>query len=167
MGKVKDVVITFTIEDVLKDNIEDVTGRKLYVFRDGGTIFYVGMTTRHVLTRVLEHLGRGDFPSYDRVHRLVKENLPQSLEWEIDLYKPRYETTAPAITKDDIERYPDLAMFGESAPLTYYSKSDIEQTETELIAELRPALNVRSNRNKKPLPDRYIGERKAIAGIEL
>jgi len=68
-----------TIQEVLDGHI-DAPDHRLYVVRDGATVFYVGQSARPI-ERIQAHLGLGFFglagPS--TLGRWIEANLPDSL----------------------------------------------------------------------------------------
>ena len=132
-------MLTLKLRDVLEDRTPDAVSEcNLYVVRDGEVIFYVGQSQREVADRVCQHCGMGRHGRGAAFNRksvlgyLVEDNLPESLQWEVDF-----------MTVQDCDKR-----------FNYEARSVIE-AETVLIVELRPALNGSLNRNPMPLPDKY------------
>ena len=131
---------------------------RLYVVRDGATVFYVGQSKRGAVNRVLEHLGRGQFPHLDLLGLVVKANLPGALNWVVEFAKPRYKTVvAPIDDKAWATLSPVVRFSGTREGFEFYSDLDTDRTEKELIQELKPCLNVTHNKDRQPLPDCYHG----------
>jgi predicted GIY-YIG superfamily endonuclease len=122
-------MLSVTIQEALQGDSESA-GHVLYVIRDRRVIFYVGRSV-DPLNRLEEHLGHTGRNMYqpDRIGQLILKNHPASLIWTIDLYTLE-------------ERH----------------SKEIGLAESELIHSLDPCLNFIGNKNRTPLPLRYIKE---------
>jgi len=127
-------VASLTINDVLADHWPPEHERaNIYIFRDADVIFYVGSSPRgKVYNRVRAHI-KTKSGGHSSLHELVKNNMPDSLNWNIDLYR---------VKKTYIR---DL--LGESA--------SIIGIESNIIRRLRPVINQQFNPCPTPLPIRY------------
>ena len=100
----------------------------LYLFRDGGTVFYVGQSYL-AFDRVWEHI-RSGFKARSDVGRFLLCNWPASLNFEIELF---------------CSRAPEFAAIGH----------DLDLAEARLIRQFRPCLNGTLNDEAAALPARY------------
>jgi hypothetical protein len=123
-------VMTLSVSEFLCDtlyhSLRYSTDMSIYTLRDKDLVLYVGRSDNS-RSRLLDHIG----DIYERanitnVGWLVRDNLPASLGWMIDLY------TA-----------------GNWGCL------DAPMAENRAIKELRPCLNVAMNPDPQPLPSRY------------
>jgi hypothetical protein len=146
------LMITRTIREALEAEDEDgmAASQHLYIFRDGDLVFYVGRSAQP-FERLQQHLGQSEtwVTPPDMLGKLILNNLPESLDWNMDV-----------ITLKEIQE-------------VYASKKvsfipSIEIAEGEMIAHCKPCLNHTENRRPTPLPDRYL-KRRAISndGIKL
>ena len=113
----------------------------IYALRDGDLFFYVGRSEL-TLRRLEQHIGSiYDRANVSEVGWLIRDNLPNSLSWGIDLYMPQ-----------------DWGCLNYDAP----------GAENRAIKALRPCLNVAMNPDPRSLPARYRKEeanwRKQIDG---
>lgn len=111
----------------------------LYLFRDDDCVFYVGKTERHVLERLAEHLRAGS-----ALGELVRDNLPSSLNWEIDLYC--FQECASLVKKH---------LRVKMSLSEDQWRRGVQLGERALIREYHPALNVQHADDETDLPDRY------------
>lgn len=112
----------------------------LYVFRDKAkTVFYVGMTSRHILDRLNEHMDLTWGTTL--ISALVLDNLPESDEWRVDLY------ALEEIIPDADERLAKTSLM-----------TLCREAELVLINRLHPALNTQ-HANAMPMPDQYVKAR--------
>lgn len=128
-------MIKATMRDLLEGRLDDQDTHSyyLYIVRDEEVVFYVGQSCHGVVNRLWQHLGRGSFDQgLSWLGRVIEANLPISLDWIIELREPRHKT----------HEY-------------FHSQLDIDDTEKELIEELRPCLNVIYNSLPSPLPELY------------
>jgi hypothetical protein len=79
-------MLTITIRDLCQWNRDGEAPEfaepyAIYRFRDGDFIIYVGKTERNIAERLWEHIGLAG-----RTHltSLIEDNLPGSLDWQID-----------------------------------------------------------------------------------
>ena len=120
-------VASLTIKDVFANQWPSESNlANIYIFRDKDIIFYVGSST-NVYNRVRAHLGikmrnSGNF----KLYVLIKNNLPNSRNWNIDLY--RVNST---------------------------SVGDLVRYEMQIIKRLCPIINAHGNHHPMPLPMRY------------
>lgn len=117
------------LDDFAKGVIKDLPIYRLYVVRDGDTVFYVGQAG-DVVDRLYGHLGQGSWSwatGMSELGKLIKANLPTSRDWRIELYT-----------------------IGE------LGVNGVDLAEEALIDILRPCLNRALNRNPSALPDKYI-----------
>jgi len=120
-------VASLTINDVLADHWPPEHERaNIYIFRDADVIFYVGSSPRgKVYNRVRAHI-KTKSGGHSSLHYLVKNNMPDSLNWNIDLYRVKK---------------------------TYVG--DILSCESAIIYRLCPVINQQFNPYPTPLPIRY------------
>ena len=106
-------------------------GHRLYIVRDGPTVFYVGQSVDPP-ERVRGHLGLGElaFGGRDRLGYFIVDNLPEAQAWQVVLY-----------TLEDCQ--------------AYLGAWDVDDAEQRLIDLARPALNVQGNRDPMPIPAKY------------
>jgi hypothetical protein len=105
VAKVANTTVGDVINDRWPDGWEKAT---LYAFRDGETIFYVGKTV-DIYTRLTEHVTgewHGGWGGYRPLTELIADNLPDSLDWVIELCS----------TKDDLGDA-EAAMIGTMRPV--------------------------------------------------
>ena len=132
-------MIETTVDDLLDGNLDNLNPdmSKIYVVREGDTVFYVGQCRWDILDRLLSHFGKGNWgwaqgPS--RLGELILENLPESRSWQIDFLE----------LTDVAEMFPKFV--GE------WTSNSAEQ---RLIQMYRPCLNRRGNPDPTPLPEQY------------
>ena len=130
-------VASLTIGDVFADRWPPEHERaNIYIFRDAHFIFYVGSSPRgKVYNRIRAHIKTKNNGHPD-LHDLVKNNLPDSLNWNIDLYR---------VNKTGVSSLRSL--IGESA--------FIVSIESNIIRRLCPFINQQFNPCPMPLPIRY------------
>jgi hypothetical protein len=116
-----------TIKEVLSENggIQEADYR-LYLMRDGETVFYVGQS-RNPHNRFLSHLGMDGRSSPSEIGRFIRKNASASDAWLFEQYT--------------------LEEAGD------HSSSDA--AERALIARYRPCFNTMANPDRSPLPARY------------
>jgi len=122
-------VASITIGDIFDNRWPFKTNRanaNIYIFRDKDIILYVG-SSNNVYQRIRAHLGikmrnSGNF----KLYVLIKNNLPNSRNWNIDLY--RVNST---------------------------KVGDLVRSEMQIIKRLRPIINKHGNPCPMPLPIRY------------
>ena len=120
-------VAGLTINDVFADQWPPEHERaNIYIFRDADVIFYVGSSPKSVYNRIRAHLGIGICFGHFELYTLVENNLPNSRNWNIDLY--RVNST---------------------------NVSDILRCERQIIQRLCPIVNIQGNPCPMPLPMRY------------
>jgi len=120
-------VASLTIDDVFADHWPpEHEHANIYIFRDADVIFYVGSSPKSVYNRIRAHLGIGIYFGHFELHTLVEDNLPNSRNWNIDLY--RVNST---------------------------NVSDILRCERQIIQRLCPIVNIQGNPFPMPLPMRY------------
>jgi hypothetical protein len=144
-------MIKITIRDllVLDDKLDaklikliEDSNCRVYLWRDGDIIFYVGKSDVAIIDRLLTHLGRGPWSwgePLSPMGRLVQQNLPESLAWQVELY-----------TIDDC-----AAEIRRHFPRKHVDSVASDVAEKALILEHRPCLNVVDNNFPQPLPGRY------------
>ena len=127
-------VASLTINDVLADHWPPEHERaNIYIFRDADVIFYVGSSPRgKVYNRVRAHI-KTKSGGHSNLHDLVKNNMPDSLNWNIDLYRAKKTYISD--------------LLGESA--------SIIGIESNIIRRLRPVINQQFNPCPTPLTIRY------------
>jgi hypothetical protein len=135
---------TITVKDVLDNTLPESGWEKyrIYVFRDGDFILYVGKTDQNIIDRLEEHLGL-TFRDSSLIGKLVEDNAPLSYSWHIDLMT--LENCESIVHR----HFPTCQMF------------DSRIAEKALIWEYSPALNRESNPNPRPLPHKYTFKREA------
>jgi len=108
---------------------------RIYVVRDGDTVFYVGQTTRPPEDRLHEHrYGRYNYGSpSSNLGEVIEHNEPDSHDWTVELYKPA-----------ECEQYARIQADG---------KTSLSRAEGIIINEYEPHLNGRGD--KTSLPERY------------
>jgi hypothetical protein len=127
-------MITLPLGELLNDSTIDSGEACVYVVRDGKTVFYVGLSTRNVINRILDHCGlsaQAGLP--DSLGRLIFDNAPDSGAWQVEL-----------LTLADCSR-----LLGDPARL------DEQTAEVGLIRLYSPCLNTLSNSNQAALLARY------------
>ena len=132
-------MLEFTMQQVLESDLDIPHEYSLYVVRDGDVVFYVGMSTDPLDCRVYNHVygGYGSGPSH--LGRVVRMNMPESLEWQVQFFDPREVVEGNPLAKE-----------------LYMSKeSKAREGEIALISRLKPCLNVTYNRHGRELPKRY------------
>lgn len=119
-----------TIRAIL-DGQARAPGHRLYLVRDGATVFYVGQSVDPV-ERVRGHLGLGElaFAGTDRLGYFIEDNLPGAQAWQVILY-----------TLEDCQ--------------AYLGAWDVQEAEERLIELARPCLNVQGNTSPSPIPAKY------------
>ena len=120
-------VASLTIGDVFTDQWPpEHEHANIYIFRDADVIFYVGSSPKSVYNRIRAHLGIGTYFGHFELHTLVEDNLPNSRNWNIDLYR-----------------------------VNSANVSDILRCERQIIQRLCPIVNIQGNPFPMPLPMRY------------
>lgn len=145
---------------------EDTVNCIIYMVRDGELIFYIGKSESDVITRLLSHLGYDPWGwgGYSTLGQIIKENLPESREWQIELMSG--EDCMDVLEKRLNSKrsiLPDGTpyLINEHAEPNGYKwserivASDVEGLECKLIAVYRPCLNSRCNSDPTPLPKKY------------
>ena len=135
-----------TVGDLLDENIESICNNPctLYVVTDNlsDLTFYVGKSTRQVLVRLYEHLGRGQnwvggFPGYpDHLGRFILRRLPWARDWLIWL-----------LTLEDVMPIPEKKL-----PYDWR----VDNAERLLIGKLRPCLNTVNAHYDIDVPMHYL-----------
>lgn len=100
----------------------------LYIFRDGGTVFYIGQSCV-AFDRVWQHIRDGR-KGRSVVGRFILRNWPASLHYGIELLSSRFDR---------------FACVGH----------DLTAAENHLIARYSPCFNRTANAHPAPLPERY------------
>lgn len=133
-------MITTTIGDVINDTVKGDEGAafKVYVVRDGETVFYVGKSRNNPVERLWQHLaliGPNHGPS--ELGQLIKDNAPDSHAWQVELR-----------TVADCEPF-----IRQEFPVHRLFDSDL--AERAMIRTLHPCLNGTHNAHPTRLPERY------------
>jgi len=115
---------------------------RLYVVRDGATVFYVGQS-RDPVERLLGHMGHGAWVFYGKssLGRMVEVNMPASQSWQVELLT-----------------------------ITECGACDVADAEQALIDLHTPHLNIKGKRRRSgALPNCYKvpGARVANQGVVL
>jgi hypothetical protein len=141
-------MITKTIQEVI--NYEGFQPKaNIYIVRDGETVFYVGMSMRGCVSRIIEHLGMGR-EGMTSLGYFIKANIPASYSWQVELLE--VEDYEPILRKI----YPNYDLLKADGDHYFRNEYVTSQVEFELISNLGPCLNGSHNYNSKPLPERYI-----------
>jgi len=154
-------MIKTTIGEVINQVI-DTSEHHLYVYRDGDTVFYVGQSGSPA-DRLMEHLGKDRPWVPDRVGTVILENMPQSNQWQIEMYTLR----------DCIEFMRTQAVLNfyvEHLDNLLFRRELINDAEDAMIGQLKPCLNIIKNtRNRARLPEKYQPNKNTIAneGVKL
>jgi hypothetical protein len=129
------------IRDILDGKV-NASGHRLYVVRDGTTVFYVGQSVNPV-GRIREHLGLDTFGflgGRSTLGEFITANMPDALSWKVVLYTAadclvyhRPSANASMVREDDL----------------------VSDGEQYLIDLARPCLNVQNNRDPNPIPEHY------------
>ena len=109
--------------------------------RNADVIFYVGQS-QDVRTRLLAHMGKGQWgwaQGLSSLGTLVGYNLPESLDWQIELLTPGDCGIEPLMPGNH----------------PFYLDTMIDTAERLLIARLHPCLNAIYNQNPSVLPECY------------
>ena len=116
-----------TIKDTLSQGggIQEADYR-LYLIRDGETVFYVGQS-RNPHNRFLSHLGMDGRSSPSEIGRFIRKNAPTSDAWLFEQY-----------TLEEVGDH-----------------SSVTTAERALIARYRPCFNTTANPDRLPLPAQY------------
>ena len=129
------------------ENFPDEKGLELYVLREKQNILYIGISQRNVWNRWFGNRGRmwkgvgGSWGSGDHVGICIIENMPLSLNWEIDLW-----TLKECLTYLEWDYFHKDGFTGE-----FFKRQDgffpftIKDVEPELIYTLSPAYNMTYN----------------------
>jgi len=153
-------MLTLTIKAMLEEKQIDTGDHWPYVYRDGDTIFYVGKSY-HPIERGLAHLGLVGRQGTDGLGNMIKNNLPQSLEWTVDLYTlfdcEPFITTA-LFSEKQIGKYRRLLARLE-ADEAWSADMGVNMAERALIYHFHPYLNVQcALYYDVEIPDRYLAE---------
>lgn len=151
-------MITLTIAEALK-SAQEPEDHYLYIYRDGEAVFYVGRSI-NPLERLLQHLGREKPYFPDAVGMVIWDNLPASLAWSVDLY-----TLVECVPYVAQHKLAALSAFQRELAQAPYSKQSVAIAEDALIRAYQPYLNVQGRTYHNPLPDRYIRQHIANAGV--
>ena len=162
-------MISTTVDGLVNEKIrrEDVFDCVVYIVRDADLVLYVGKSEANVVDRLLSHIGEGDFgwTGTSSLGRLIKANMPESGDWQIELLTP--EECLSIIEQSFAYRRgtsPDgsaCVIVGEttlSDGSTFVDKiriNDVVGLESMLIVLYKPCLNVIGNQIPTPLPERY------------
>ena len=147
-------MIQTTVGALLDDKLEDADwrGYGLYVVRDGDIVFYIGQTSRHVITRLWEHLGLGFTGgrlwceySMSTLGRLIKINMPESRKWQIEF--PSLLDCQPLIADMDKDWFMECC--------TKFRRNMLDTCEQALINHHKPCFNTIYNPHPRSLPERY------------
>jgi hypothetical protein len=131
-------MLRLTVREVLECDDQGGELYNLYLYRDGDVVFYIGQSGQP-FERLREHLGQGERNLYDpdAIGQLILNNRPASLAWVVEVYS--------------------LAeMQGLHGIPVRLDKVALDSMERELIMQRRPCLNRTLNKNRTPLPLRYI-----------
>lgn len=132
-------MITVTVGDILEERLPDGLNYWVYVIRNGEDVFYVGNSTR-ITDRLFDHVGQGSFAwaqSPSPVGRLILDNKPESLSWQVDL-----------MSMSDCEPY--IKHYWPN--FKHYDGKDAERA---MIWHYRPYLNVLYNPEYRKMPAHY------------
>lgn len=135
---------TISVNDVIQNTLPETGWEKfrIYVFRDGGFIFYIGKTQENIIDRLEGHLGLSG-RNESLVGKLVEDNAPLSYMWSIDLF-----------TIDDCA----------AIVRRHYQNAgtiDVDIVESAMILENSPALNRQLNAHPRALSSKYTTRRDA------
>jgi len=142
--------VTVTLQEALEDRYPRETqvfaGRtvehdpfRIYIVRDGETVFYIGKSSRGISARLEQHI-----EGYSRLGNLIANNWPGSGAWQVELVDqadclPAIRAAIPGYARDSSE-----------------STLAIDTAEKALIRLMRPYLNATHNESEYPLPARYV-----------
>lgn len=133
-------MLTFKMSAVLDRLITGTDQHDVYIIRDIGIVFYVGMTRKGVISRLHNHFGWSGNQS--SLGKLVFANLPQSREWTIELLTKEEcecETAKAAETKTIKRLRPRLNIWenggGYKLPEKYNPPAtlDLQNSPSDLI----------------------------------
>jgi|SRR5579859_1029495 len=143
----------------------------VYVIRDGDIVFYVGLSGNPCL-RLRQHLGIVSTHSYiyqpkdfvndmerknpalnsfhgSQVGNCIRENAPESLEWEFDIYE-KQDAIDVVIRTGLAQAFPLVV---EAMKRNWYEQRSI--VENALIDQLKPFLNSSENSHARNIPPKY------------
>ncbi len=129
-------MIQTTVQALLLDAFhENYSCHRIYLFRDGKTVLYVGRSY-NVLSRVQEHLGiKARYKEeITTVGRLVHANIPNSNKWQVEFY-----------TVWDCEQ----------SPFRHWNQADEDEAEQMMIRKFKPCINIDHNLYPTPFPPHY------------
>ena len=164
-------MIRTTIGDIIDGKLdypEDIPEDYIvYIVRDDKIIFYIGKSESSVLDRLFSHFGRGSFgwAGYSFLNQFVKNNLPESRDWQIELYTGE-ECILVLENITNYKRYTDsdgtsclmlreIAYPDGTRLIQRIKVSNVKGLERELIRALKPCLNTKDNPNPTSLPEKY------------
>lgn len=142
---IEHTMITVTIRDLCQWDRdggapEFAEPYSIYRFRDGDFVLYVGKTNREILERLYEHIG---IEGQTQMTTLIEDNLPESLNWEIDLFT--VQECIPLIKKH--------------LKLELIQEWNYDLAEKAMICESRPAVNSILRVEHLTLPAKYTQKR--------
>ena len=138
-----------TIKEVLsEDGDVQEADYRLYLVREGETVFYVGQA-KNTYNRLLAHLGMDGRSAPSAIGQLILENVPVSDAWlfeeytleEGEAFVTAYRATLPQQMQ---------AFYRENG-----SGYDVDLAEDAMIKLYRPCLNTALNPDPTPLPEQY------------
>lgn len=143
------IVQRMTIREALKHESGIRTeAYRIYIFRDGKTVFYVGHAG-NTYNRFLSHLGIDGRDSESRVGAFIRENAPASGDWLFEQYT--VEECRPHVESWFATFPEDIRAIHASTGNIY----DVDDAEHALIKLHRPYFNTSMNPHPLPLPERY------------
>ena len=135
-------MLTYTLAEFL-ETAPDEGYCTVYVARDGATVLYVGKATAGIRERwaggrsphvIVNGFG---WQGYSTIGSLIVEHLPESRDWQIDLY------TAEECQEIVLRHFP------------YCNHVSTNYAELALIQELRPLFNVASTGYEREIPAKF------------
>lgn len=141
----------YTLKDVLRGAIKDSVPKNIrdfeyiYLVREGKTVFYIGKTQDHIVTRLRQHCGLEWNGDDSELGKLVNDSLPDSLRWTVEFISFR----------DCMRRFSQTIAILENMLNEQNIDLAVNFTEKYLIRAYAPCLNRAHNPFPTPLPRQY------------
>ena len=139
-----------TIKEAISDESKfQEADYRLYLIRDGETVFYIGQS-QNTHNRLLSHLGLYGRSGPSSIGQFIREHVPQSNSWVFEQYT--LKECEPFILA---YRATNASGHMQAFYRTYGHRYNVDDAEEALIKHYRPCFNAAMNPDPMPLPKRY------------
>lgn len=168
-------MLTFQLNDVLKDKLPDFQFYNIYLVRENDVIFYIGKAA-DAPERIKQHFGlSSSFNSFSSFADLILKNNPKSKRWKVNFYT--IDDCRKIVGTKHLPRYNHKnAQWPPPFPCESYTKTKwrefnetahdcrlLDDAEIAMIRHFRPCFNKTYNEYPSALPEKYMKQQHEAA----